>query len=48
VRLRDKAKSALGARFDVRDYNDAVIQAGAVPLAVLETAVDDYIARAKG
>jgi uncharacterized protein (DUF885 family) len=48
VRLRDKAKSALGDRFDVRDYNDAVIQAGAVPLAVLATAVDAYVARAKG
>lgn len=48
VRLREKAKAALGAKFDVRDYDDAVIQAGAVPLAVLATAVDDYIARAKG
>jgi uncharacterized protein (DUF885 family) len=48
VRLRDKAKAALGAKFDVRDYDDAVIQAGAVPLAVLATAVDDYIARARG
>ncbi|MBV8685276.1 MAG: DUF885 family protein [Alphaproteobacteria bacterium] len=48
VRLRDKAKAALGPRFDVRDYNDAVIEAGAVPLAVLETAVDAYVARAKG
>lgn len=48
VRLREKAKAALGAKFDVRDYDDAVIQAGAVPLAVLATAVDDYIARVKG
>jgi uncharacterized protein (DUF885 family) len=47
VRLRDKAKGALGPRFDVRDYDDAVIQAGAVPLAVLATAIDDYIARAR-
>lgn len=47
VRLRDKAKAALGARFDVRDFDDAVIQAGAVPLTVLATAVDDYIAGAK-
>lgn len=46
VRLRDKAKAALGNRFDVRDFNDAVIQAGAVPLTVLSGAVDDYIARA--
>ena len=48
VRLRDKAKAALGARFDVRDFNDAVIQAGAVPLAVLSTAIDDYVAKARG
>jgi uncharacterized protein (DUF885 family) len=48
VRLREKAKAALGARYDVRDYNDAVIRAGAVPLAVLATAVDDYIAAARG
>lgn len=48
VRLREKARAALGAKFDVRDYDDAVIQAGAVPLAVLATAIDDYIARAKG
>jgi uncharacterized protein (DUF885 family) len=47
VRLREKAKAALGPRFDVRDYDDAVIAAGAVPLAVLATAIDDYIARAK-
>lgn len=45
VRLREKARTALGARFDVRDFDDAVIRAGAVPLAVLATAVDDYIAR---
>ena len=47
VRLREKARAALGSRFDVRDYDDAVIRAGAVPLAVLATAIDDYIARAK-
>jgi uncharacterized protein (DUF885 family) len=47
VRLRDKAKAALGSRFDLRAYNDAVIEAGAVPLAVLATAIDDYIARAR-
>ncbi len=45
VRLREKARAALGGRFDVRDYDDAVIQAGAVPLSVLATAIDDYIAR---
>ena len=48
VRLRDKAKAALGAKYDVRDFNDAVMRAGAMPLAVLATAIDDYIAAAKG
>jgi len=47
VRLRDRAKAALGPRFDLRAYNDAVIEAGAVPLAVLATAIDDFIARAR-
>ena len=47
VRLRDKAKASLGSRFDIRDFNDAVIQAGAVPLTVLATAVETYVARAK-
>lgn len=44
VRLRDKAKAALGDRYDVRDFDDAVIKAGAVPLSVLATAIDAYIA----
>lgn len=44
LRLRDKAKAALGPRFDIRDYNDAVLIGGAVPLTVLEAVVDRYIA----
>lgn len=39
LRLREKMKAALGAAYDVRDFNDAVIQAGAMPLAVLERAL---------
>ena len=44
VRLRDKARTALGSRFDVRDFNDMVIRTGSVPLKVLGTATDDFIA----
>jgi uncharacterized protein (DUF885 family) len=44
VRLREKAKAALGPRFDLRDYNDAVVVTGGTPLAVLETVIDRYIA----
>lgn len=45
VRLRSKAIAALGPKFDVRDFNDMVIQTGSVPLPVLATATDNYIAR---
>jgi uncharacterized protein (DUF885 family) len=44
VRLREKARTALGPRFDIRDYNDAVVTTGGSPLAVLETVVDRYVA----
>ena len=44
VRLREKAKTALGARFDLRDFDDAVVRTGGVPLTVLESAIDGYIA----
>jgi uncharacterized protein (DUF885 family) len=45
LRLRDKAKKALGPRFDLRKFHDAVLLAGALPLTVLEKVVDDYIAK---
>ena len=47
LELRDKAKGALGERFDIRDFHDAVLKNGAVPLPILEELVDDYIAAKK-
>lgn len=44
-RLRDHAKQALGAKFDVRTFNDTLVKTGAVPLSVLATEVDALIAR---
>jgi uncharacterized protein (DUF885 family) len=43
LRLRDKAKTALGSKFDIRQFHDAVLLPGAVPLTVLETIVDNYV-----
>jgi uncharacterized protein (DUF885 family) len=46
-RLRDRAKSELGPRFDIKAFNDAVVLGGNVPMDVLAKNVDDYIARTK-
>jgi uncharacterized protein (DUF885 family) len=48
LELREKAKAALGAKFDIRDFHDVVLKNGAVPLPVLESLVDDYVAAKKG
>ena len=42
--LRDKARQALGPRFDIRDFHAVVLENGAVPLDVLEELVNAYIA----
>lgn len=42
--LREKAKSALGDKFDLRDFHDVVLKNGAVPLDILERFIDSYIA----
>ena len=45
LELREKAEQALGDKFDIRGFHDAVLGGGAVPLSVLETMVDQWIAR---
>jgi uncharacterized protein (DUF885 family) len=44
LKLREKAKTALGAKFDIRQFHDAVLLGGAMPLAILDKIVDNYIA----
>jgi len=45
LELREKAEQALGDKFDIRGFHDAVLGGGAVPLSVLETMIDQWIAR---
>lgn len=47
VELREKAKTELGDKFDIRQFHDVVLKNGAVPLDVLEQLVDEYIAASK-
>lgn len=46
LRLRTKAQAALGPKFDGRDFNDAIVSTGGVPLQVLETVIENYIKQA--
>jgi uncharacterized protein (DUF885 family) len=48
VRLRDKAKAALGPKYDLRKFDDAVVLGGSVPMTLLETVIEDFIAKAQG
>jgi uncharacterized protein (DUF885 family) len=42
-RLRDRAKAALGPKYDLRTFDDLLVKAGAVPLTILGDVVDDYV-----
>lgn len=44
VELRDRAKAALGPKFDLRRFHNAVLDQGPLPLTVLERHIDDWIA----
>jgi uncharacterized protein (DUF885 family) len=46
--LRDKAKAALGDKFDIREFHDQVLDTGALPLTVLEEKIDRWIAAKQG
>ena len=46
-RLRDKARTALGQRFDIRAFHDQVLGSGALPLPILEAKIDGWIAASR-
>jgi uncharacterized protein (DUF885 family) len=41
--LRNKAKAALGSRFNLRTFNDALLTSGSMPLTVLDGVIDRFI-----
>ncbi len=43
VRIREAARTALGARFDLRGFHDAVLTNGAMPLSVTESIVNQWV-----
>jgi uncharacterized protein (DUF885 family) len=43
LRLRAKAQAALGPKFSLAGFDDAVVMTGGVPLTVLASAIDTYI-----
>ena len=48
LELREKAKSELGEKFDLKKFHNVVLKNGAVPLEILEDLIDGYIAESKG
>ena len=47
LELRERAKAALGDKFDIRGFHDTILATGAVPLEILERTADDWIAAQK-
>jgi len=47
LELRARAKQELGSQFDIRAFHDEILNGGALPLDVLESRVNDWIAAVK-
>jgi len=45
LELRERARQALGSRFDIRAFHDAILGEGPLPLDILDTRINAWIAR---
>lgn len=47
LELRERSKRELGDRFDIRQFHDEILGAGSLPMDVLETRINNWIAAKK-
>ena len=47
IELRDKAKTTLGEKFDIRGFHDEIVKYGPLPLDAVEAKVDAWVASKK-
>lgn len=45
LKMREKAKTALGDKFDIRKFHDIFLRSGGVPLEIFEEQIDEWIAK---
>lgn len=48
LELRERARTELGAKFDIREFHKVVLENGAMPLWLLQKTVDDWVAEREG
>ena len=48
LRMREEARRALGGAFDLREFHDVVLGGGALPLAILDRIVSDWVTSKSG
>jgi uncharacterized protein (DUF885 family) len=47
TKARERAKAQLAAKYNIKDFHDAGLNCGRVPLDILDTVLNGYIATAK-
>jgi uncharacterized protein (DUF885 family) len=48
LKLREEARQKLGSKFDIRSFHDEALDSGPLPLDVLQSRVEDWIAKQAG